>query len=104
MSAAEVEGGEGHIACVKNALYKHEKALYPERHMCYDTMLAAHAEKQQCQSRSLLEWATGRNAVSSWSSSEVKYSPTQPSVVMVESVNTGNACFLMRMIWIPLTI
>ena len=33
-------------------------------------MLAAHEEKQQCQSRSSLEWATARNAESSWSSSE----------------------------------
>ena len=67
MSAAEVEGGEGHLTCVKNALLNHEKALYRERLMCYNAMLAAHEEKQQCQSRRSLEWATPRNAESSWS-------------------------------------
>ena len=38
MSAAEVGSGEGHLACVKDTLFKHEKALYRERVMCYDTM------------------------------------------------------------------
>ena len=45
MSAAEVEGGEGHLSCVKNALMNHERALYHERLACYDAMLAAHEEK-----------------------------------------------------------
>ena len=74
MSAAEVEGGEGHLVCVKDALFKHENALYRERVMCYDAMRAAHEEKQQCQSRSLLEWAFGRNAESSWYSSTAPHS------------------------------
>ena len=46
MSAAEVEGGEGHLTCAKNALFNHEKALYRERLRCYDAMIAAHEEKQ----------------------------------------------------------
>ena len=53
-------------------------------------MRAAHEEKQQCQSQSSMEWAIGKNAESSWSSSEVEYSPTQPSVEMAELANTGN--------------
>ena len=47
ISAAEVEGGEGHLSCVKNALMNHEKALYRERLTCYDAMHAAHEEKQE---------------------------------------------------------
>ena len=38
MSAAEVEGGEGHLTCARNALLNHERALYRERLMCYDAM------------------------------------------------------------------
>ena len=78
---------------MKDALVRHEKALYRERIMCYDTMQAAHEEKQQCQSRSSLEWAIGKNAESSWSSSEVEYNPTQPLVEMAESANTANVLF-----------
>ena len=42
MSAAEVEGGEGHLFCVKNALINHEKALYRERLTCYVAMRHPH--------------------------------------------------------------
>ena len=82
MSASEFERGEGHRACVKDALFRHKMALYRERIMGYDTVGAAYEEKQQCQSRSSLEWVIGKNTESSWSSSEVEYSPTQPSVEM----------------------
>ena len=91
MSAAEVEGGEGHLACLKTALVNHEKALYRERIKCYDEMFAAHEERQQSKIQSSLEWALVRGAESSRSSSEVEDSPTQPSeMVMVESAS-GNS-------------
>ena len=55
MSAAEVEGVEGHLSCVRNALWNHEKALYCERLTCYDAMLAAHEEEQESKLQSSLE-------------------------------------------------
>ena len=55
MSGAEVEGGEGHLSCVKNALMNHERALYHECLTCYDAMLAAHEEKQESKIQSSLE-------------------------------------------------
>ena len=91
ISAAEVEGGEGHLSCVKNVLINHERALYHERLTCHDAMIAAHEEKQESTLQSSLEWARTRNAASSWSLGEVEHSPTQPSeMVMVESAS-GNA-------------
>ena len=80
---------------MKDALVWHEKALYRERVMCYDAMRSAHEEKQQCQCRSSLKCAIGKNAESSLSSSEVEYySPTQPSVEMVESANIANVIII----------
>ena len=88
MSAAEVEGGDGHLFCVRNALWNREKALYCERLTCYDAMLAAHEEEQESKLESSLEWARARHAASSRSSVQVAYSPTEPSeMVMVESAS-----------------
>ena len=88
MSAAEVEGGEGHLSCVKNTLMNHEKALYCERLTYYDAMHAAHEEKQESKLQSSLEWARARHAASSRSSVQVAYSPSEPSeMVMVESAS-----------------
>ena len=83
MSAAEVEGGEGHLSCVRNAHWNHEKALYCERLTRYDAMLAAHEEEQESKLESSLEWARARHALV-----QVAYSPSEPSkMVMVESAS-----------------
>ena len=88
MSAAEVEGGEGHLSCVRNALWNHENALYCERLTRYDAMLAAHEEEQKSKIESSLEWARARHAVSSRSSVQVAYRPSEHSeMVMVESAS-----------------
>ena len=88
MSATEVEGGEGHLSCVRNALWNHEKVLYCERLTRYDAMLAAHEEEQESKLQSSLEWARARHAASSRSSVQVADSPSKPSeMVMVESAS-----------------
>ena len=59
--------------------------------MCYDAMIAAHDEKQECKLRSSLEWARARSATSS---SEVEYSTTQPHEVMTKETINGTELFL----------
>ena len=79
-----------HLSFVKNALTNYEKALYRESLMCYDAMFAALGEKQESKLRSSLEWARARSATSS---SEVEYSTTQPSEVMMKETVNGNELF-----------
>ena len=87
---SEVEGGEGHLSCVKNALMNHERALYNERLTCHDAMLAAHEEKQESKLQCSLEWARAR--MRRPRSLRVRWS-TGPHMVMVESAS-GNALLL----------